>query len=1185
MSIFLGVYRALYDYGAQNEEELSIAENDILYLLEKSDVDDWWKVKKSDDSAGLVPKTYIEVCTPINRATALYDYDKQTEEEISFKEGAVFDVYDTSDADWILVGLNNVEFGFVPSNYIELGNGGSAGGSGSAGGMSATPGSAAAAAATASVLQQRQYGSVEEANKILPPPQRQQRDAVAPVPVMSEDEAVPPAKPSRPGRDIQREDNAYQHKYEDEGGEEGEEEEAPPAKPSRPRSSTLQSSATSNDGYYDEPANDLEFSKDDFFTWKVQEIDGRKKIKSTLAIGHSAVYLSPEVSTGETPRRWEIKNLIEVKKEKKHVFFEFKKPVYTNIELHAGTEDAASAIVSVVGDIKGAISMKGLKEIKAASIAPTENGYKTGRIIFDFEAASDDELTVKENDTVYIINDRKSRDWWVVANIETGEEGLIPSNYVEITKSAMPPSNLFSKFSNRIANPHKKKTKKKEKERRKELEEDSRVRAKDRRDKRDREMRDRDEREVIRKQDDKERARREKKSGSSTKEDKSKPNPHRVRTWIDSTGTFKVEAEFLGCVDGKIHLHKTNGVKIAVAAPKLSVEDLEYVERLTGMSLENYKPKAKEQANGKTKISKDDSTGVYPRTITKKSTGREPEYDWFEFFLNCGVDVNNCQRYTLNFNREQMDENILEDITPSLLRTLGLKEGDILRVMKFLDNKFDRKKNEPASQEGTQGGLFSESHGALKTDRGALSSDSQIDLSQLPSIGKNSTEQLQKTNGNGKFEDDAWAVKPAAQTGSQSSLLQPAQQPSRPSSVPTQNLTGSISDLVNLKPIDALNSNNNNNNSTGVQNPVPLKPTAPALQPAKTGADLAAQMNLVPQQTSGTMAAQRTGASMFLSAQPTGFVPIGFIPIQQTGGYLQDQRTGGLVAVRTGGTTIGASSVTGLINPVTTGGFGTVQTTFGTSTNPSLPLQQTGQLPQLTGGAGMMPQTSFGTTSSLPLQQTGFVPQTSFGQMLVQKTGGNMVMPQTSFGNNVNPYPLAQPTGSFPQNNFNNPGPTTTFSSQPTGFIPQNTFTNSALSLPSQPTGFMQQNTFGSNNSYLPNQQTNSLASNSFVGGNMFQQNGFNNQNLQQQQTSINNLSSMFQNTGISSNPTASFGQQPTFNTTFGQGGANPLQAQPTGFGFGNAPSTSFGVQEPLQAQKTGRANLANATPDNPFGF
>ena len=32
----------------------------------------------------------------------------------------------------------------------------------------------------------------------------------------------------------------------------------------------------------------------------------------------------------------------------------------------------------------------------------------------------------------------------------------------------------------------------------------------------------------------------------------------------------------------------------------------------------------------------------------------------------------------------------MEDIDPTLLRTLGLKEGDILRVMKLLDSKYGR---------------------------------------------------------------------------------------------------------------------------------------------------------------------------------------------------------------------------------------------------------------------------------------------------------------------------------------------------------------------------------------------------------------------------------------------------------------------------------------------------------------
>src|SRR6266516_7421507 len=68
------------------------------------------------------------------------------------------------------------------------------------------------------------------------------------------------------------------------------------------------------------------------------------------------------------------------------------------------------------------------------------------------------------------------------------------------------------------------------------------------------------------------------------------PDPTKVRTWTDRSGSFRVEAQFIGLTDGKIHLHKQNGIKIAVPTSKMAVEDLEYVEKVTGVSLDDDKP-------------------------------------------------------------------------------------------------------------------------------------------------------------------------------------------------------------------------------------------------------------------------------------------------------------------------------------------------------------------------------------------------------------------------------------------------------------------------------------------------------------------------------------------------------------------------------------------------------------------
>lgn len=64
--VFLSICTALYDYAPQGDNELPLSEGEIVYILEKSAEDDWWKAKKrapsedEEEPTGLIPNNYVE---------------------------------------------------------------------------------------------------------------------------------------------------------------------------------------------------------------------------------------------------------------------------------------------------------------------------------------------------------------------------------------------------------------------------------------------------------------------------------------------------------------------------------------------------------------------------------------------------------------------------------------------------------------------------------------------------------------------------------------------------------------------------------------------------------------------------------------------------------------------------------------------------------------------------------------------------------------------------------------------------------------------------------------------------------------------------------------------------------------------------------------------------------------------
>ena len=1237
MTIFLGVYIVLYDYEAQTDEELSVKEGDLLYLLEKSEVDDWWTVKKrvigsdQDEPVGLVPSNYIEEAQVNGSVVALYDYAEvqNANEELVFHEGDVFSLYDDRDPDWFLVKNSKTgEVGFVPGNYVEK------------------QGSAPAASASASTS----TPAPVPLSELPPPPQRvdlkpatQSPEKHTSAASMSSPttevqkshahaEPAAPAMPQRPSTtdhqtsygeepSSQRKSRAYDN-YEDD-----EDDEDIPPLPSRSGATATTGAARSSSS--GAPSSTVEH------VWSVNEIDGRKKRKAKLTVSADRIHFFSAKT--KVDQEWGVADLISYDNEKKHLFLEFKNP-YINLELHTGSTDTANEIIGVLGEIKGAHVAVGLREVKDASRPVLMK--KRAKVIYDFFANADDELTVREGEYVNILDDKTSKDWYMCESVETNKRGIVPAQFVQTRKSGS------GSQGGKDVSPSKQRTRSRSNTTRSmssagnqnlpgSWKEDA-------------------DQDVSKKKSKtggffskKKKTESKTSSSSSQHADKEKdfPDPKKVRIWVDRTGTFKVEAQFLGCVDGKINLHKVNGVKIAVAADKLSEDDILYVERLTGMSMEKYKPRSKstngdssvvnqererrrklkerereleererdrqlreqelkelqrtrallEQEREKMRQAQDkELPPVQPprpgsegskQLRSVPSTTNKPDYDWFEFFLNCGVDVNNCQRYTINFEREQISEEILQDIDPTLLRNLGLREGDILRVMKYLDNKYGRKQEASPST-----GLFTEADGTLKVNHTGAANSAGVSHNLLPAEAPASK------------DDDAWTVRPAAKAAETSNK--------------SHDFSGSLQDLLDLKPLK------------------PKKKEAPAPD-VKHLEPVSAQHTSKPEES---VAENKTGTSLVpLDPFKTGgnnLIPIatggivmmpvatgGLVPFQATGGFLPMQRTGGLVT----------SQSTGFLPLQRTGGLVAPQTTFGMHpTGTVLPVQKTanGLIPANTGG--LIPQTTFGLQQSstftgnlnagpLPLQRTGGgLPQTSFGAQPLQPTttfgnqftGGANIQPVNTFGNQLTGGAM----GMQPQTAFGNQltggamnmQPQTTFGNQLTGgmnMLPQTSFGN-------QLTGGMNmqpQTTFGNQfTGGAMNMQPQPNLGNQLTGGQLLQQSqiSFNNQltggaNMPQQfgtsipQTSFGALQptggfqpqssfglNLQRTGGMNAGPQTSFNNQTSVNqvtTSFQNMGLSqqPLQNQPTGFGFGNGP----------QAQQQRQANIYNASADNPFGF
>lgn len=379
----------------------------------------------------------------------MYDYTRQTDEELSFKEDATLDVYDTSDPDWTLVGLDG-DYGFAPANYIEMPEEGAPGPAPSPPLPARPPAPPASdpdsdneqqpptpdspvhqspAAALAGIIQKKSEQTAVPRTTISPPP-----NVTAPprrvqfTPEESDEEAAPPPRLPRRPESQQLSPPLAQYASSPRSPE------SPPVMSPPVRHATFPDNYEEDDRQQRTPLSASGYHLYNIYEM-VSHMGKNKKMPMTLGINivKGVIMISPEKSRDGPQQEWTADKLEMYSQEGKHVFMELKRPS-KSIDFHCGAKDTASEIVAALGELAGMAKASGLREVLAAGSGQS-NVQRKGQMLFDFMAQGDDEVTVALGDEVLILDDSASDEWWKVRRLKNGKEGVVPSNYVEVTET------------------------------------------------------------------------------------------------------------------------------------------------------------------------------------------------------------------------------------------------------------------------------------------------------------------------------------------------------------------------------------------------------------------------------------------------------------------------------------------------------------------------------------------------------------------------------------------------------------------------------------------------------------------------------------------------------------------------------------------------------------------------------
>ncbi|KAG8834318.1 cytoskeletal protein binding protein [Serendipita sp. 399] len=781
----LGIYKATYAWEAQGDDEVSMAEDQLVLLLDNSD-SDWSKVRIKQASQdlegpeGLVPAAYIEKATPLSTVKAAYDYEASATGELTITDGEILKVHER-DEEWILVegsGSKQGSFkvGYVPANYVEETDGAEEDG----------PDSSAAAPTVASIVipdspPRPAYVAPEERSAAAAASSdKSKQDPIEIWPVSQLDKKGKKKKGTLGvGNGAVFFTSESDKSFIDQS----------------PVQKWQSSDIT--DCTLDSKAKQIQIDFANADTLRFVSKDAadaiHRKIESSRALADPSASTprttmeesrfstdSRAMTNPQTPRAMDV-----VSPPPSEPALSLGRPVDPPKSVHF----AAHA-----SEIPPRPESPEDEDEEEAQAAEGENAVA----LYDFVGDASDELTVKEGEAVWVL-DRSNDDWWKCRN-QRGLKGVVPAQYLELEVSdgeqdssqghqtqvrsavsggpgsaagaaaaaaaAAAASRAKQPSPEPEPEPEEDKTdsedeRERERERlAKEKKEKERKEKERRRAEKEREAREREEEEARaaeeqrraaeKKKADEKRARaaaaaqqakqdqkkgesnklhRKSRSGQDDSDEEDDPRlageVHKIivgrqinkdnasqnnarpsssaprhgppptgktRVWHDRTGQFRVEAEFKGYDNGKIRLHKLNGVTIEVPASKMSMEDMRYIEKITkGSTNDDEDEPVRILPKAAPAVAPPKQLSTPPQSSTRAARSdpppRKPTIDWFEFFLNAGCDMDDCTRYAQSFERDKIDETILPDMKSDTLRALGLREGDIIRVTKAIEKR------------------------------------------------------------------------------------------------------------------------------------------------------------------------------------------------------------------------------------------------------------------------------------------------------------------------------------------------------------------------------------------------------------------------------------------------------------------------------------------------------------------